>query len=81
MDFFKEKNIYFNNFPKVRMRRNRMKEFSRRLIRETTLSCNDLIYPIFVTYGKRKIEPVKEMPGIFRFSLDEFELELKKIVK
>ena len=71
----------FNNFPNVRMRRNRMKSFSRDLIREHELSVNDLIYPIFVTYGSNKKEPIKEMPNIYRFSLDMFEQELKKIIK
>ena len=71
----------FNNFPNVRMRRNRMKSFSRDLIREHQLSVNDLIYPIFVTYGSNKKEPIKEMPNIYRFSLDMFEQELKKIIK
>ena len=71
----------FNNFPNVRMRRNRMKSFSRNLIREHKLSVNDLIYPIFVTYGSNKKEPIQEMPNIYRFSLDMFEQELKKIIK
>ena len=81
MEFLDKKKLPFNNFPKVRMRRNRMKLFSRNLIRETSLSVNDLIYPIFVTFGSRKKEPIKEMPNIYRFSLDMFELEIKRIVK
>ena len=81
MDFLDKQKLSFNNFPKVRMRRNRMKLFSRNLIRETSLSVNDLIYPIFVTFGSRKKEPIKEMPNIYRFSLDMFELEIKRIVK
>ena len=43
----------FNNFPNIRMRRNRFKSFSRKLVEENQLSVNDLIYPIFVTYGKK----------------------------
>ncbi len=70
-----------NNFPNVRMRRNRMNSFSRRLVQENKLSVNDLIYPIFVTYGSRKKEPIKQMPGIHRFSLDTFHEELKKVIK
>ncbi len=80
MDFFKDK-MFFNNFPKVRMRRNRMKKFSRDLIREIQLSVHDLIYPMFVTYGSKKKEPILEMPNIFRYSLDMFEKEIKNIVK
>ncbi len=71
----------FNNFPNTRMRRNRMKSFSRRLIRDHELSANDLIYPIFVTYGSKKKEPIEKMPNIFRFSLDMLEQELKRIIK
>ena len=70
-----------NNFPTVRMRRNRMKPFSRRLVRENELSVNDLIYPIFVTHGTKKKEPIKEMPDIFRYSLDVFQEELKKVIQ
>ena len=64
MDFLNKEKLVFNNFPKVRMRRNRMKLFSRKLTRETTLSVNDLIYPVFVTYGQNKKEAIKEMPNI-----------------
>ena len=60
----------FNNFPNIRMRRNRFKSFSRKLVEENALSVNDLIYPIFVTYGKNKKEPIPEMPDLFRYSLD-----------
>ncbi len=68
-------------YPYTRLRRNRMKKFSRDLVRENHLSVNDLIYPIFVTYGTNKKEPVNSMPGIYRYSLDNFEKELKKIVE
>ena len=67
------------NFPRVRMRRNRMKEFSRRLISENVLTINDLIYPIFITFGSKKKEPIKSMPGIFRYSLDVLEKEIENI--
>ena len=40
-----------NNYPRVRMRRNRMHEFSRRLVSENNLTVDDLIYPIFITYS------------------------------
>ena len=68
-----------NSFPRIRMRRNRMKSFSRRLVNETTLSIDDLIYPIFITFGKRKKEEVKSMPGIYRFSLDLLKDEIEYI--
>ncbi len=58
-------------FPMVRMRRNRHDDFSRRLVRETTLSPNDLILPVFVQEGERTRTPVPTMPGVFRLSIDE----------
>lgn len=58
------------NFPKIRMRRMRYDDFSRRLMRETTLSVDDLIYPMFVTEGEKQRVPIPSMPGIERLSLD-----------
>jgi len=58
------------NFPHTRMRRMRYNDFSRRLMRENHLSVDDLIYPMFVTEGTNKKEPISSMPGIERFSLD-----------
>ena len=68
-----------NNYPRVRMRRNRMHEFSRRLVSENNLTVDDLIYPIFITYGSNKKEKINSMPGIYRFSLDRLETEIKYI--
>ena len=53
-----------------RMRRNRRAEWSRRLVRETTLTVDDLIWPIFVTEGAGVREPVPSMPGVHRLSVD-----------
>ena len=68
-----------NNYPRVRMRRNRMHEFSRRLVSENNLTVDDLIYPIFITYGLNKKEKINSMPGIYRFSLDRLETEINYI--
>jgi porphobilinogen synthase len=57
-------------FPATRMRRMRHDEFSRRLMRETELSCNDLIYPVFIREGERQREAVASMPGVERLSID-----------
>ncbi len=57
-------------FPKLRMRRMRRDAFSRRLMRETQLSPNDLIYPLFVLEGERRRETVPSMPGVERLSID-----------
>jgi len=53
------------------MRRARRDDFSRRLVRETRLSVDDLILPVFVREGSRVVEPVASMPGVERRSIDE----------
>ena len=62
-------NVY-GRFPARRMRRNRRDDFSRRLVRENTLSPADLIYPVFVIDGKNRREPVASMPGVERVTPD-----------
>ena len=68
-----------NSYPRIRMRRNRMHKFSRRLVSENNLTVDDLIYPIFITYGLNKKEKINSMPGIYRFSLDRLETEIKYV--
>ena len=68
-----------NNFPRIRMRRNRMSNFSRRLISENNISLDDLIYPIFITYGSNVKEEIVSMPGIYRYSLDLLHKEIEYI--
>jgi porphobilinogen synthase len=58
-------------FPERRMRRARRDDFSRRLVRQSRLSVDDLILPVFVREGTRTIEAVPSMPGVQRRSLDE----------
>lgn len=58
------------NFPLTRMRRMRYNDFSRRLMRENSVTVDDLIYPMFVTEGTQKKEEISSMPGVHRFSLD-----------
>ncbi len=60
-----------SQFPQRRMRRNRHDEFSRRLVREHRLSCDDLIYPVFVVDGKSRTERVDSMPGVQRYTIDK----------
>ena len=57
-------------FPMQRMRRTRETEPLRRLVRETNLTPNDLIYPVFVTEGQGRREPIASMPGQSRLSID-----------
>jgi len=60
----------YGSFPGVRMRRMRRAEFSRRLMRETVLTANDLIYPVFVIDGKARTQKVDSMPGVERVTID-----------
>ncbi|WP_245183684.1 porphobilinogen synthase [Haematospirillum sp. H1815] len=58
------------SFPRLRMRRNRQHEWSRRLMAEKIVTVNDLIWPVFIVEGKNRKEPVSSMPGVFRYSTD-----------
>tara|TARA_Y100000590_G_scaffold128565_1_gene146999 strand:+ start:7801 stop:8790 length:990 start_codon:yes stop_codon:yes gene_type:complete len=69
------------SYPNVRLRRNRKTEWSRRLVSENNLSTNDLIWPIFIREGKRIKEPIKTMPGVYRYSLDLVEKLIEKAIK
>ena len=68
-----------NGFPTIRMRRLRRTGFLRQMVRETALSVDDLIYPIFVCSGEKTREPVTTMPGIERLSVDLLGEEAKQI--
>ena len=70
-------NFINRRFPSTRMRRMRRDDFSRRLMRETILTTNDLIYPVFVVEGKGQRQKVPSMPGIERLSIDELCREVK----
>lgn len=68
-------------FPIVRMRRLRRTETLRRMVRETTLTVNDFIYPMFVVPGERQRQEVPSMPGVFRLSVDQLVKEAEEIAK
>ena len=74
------KNIQ-GNFPSTRLRRNRMKEFSRRLVAENNLNVNDLILPLFVCDGNKIEDPIQSMPGVSRFSIDKVLTQIEKASK
>jgi len=63
-----------------RTRRLRKNENMRRLVRETKLSVDDFIYPIFIEEGKNIAQEIKSMPGIKRYSLDRIKEELDEVV-
>ena len=58
------------SFPATRLRRMRAHDFSRRLMRETVLSANDLVWPVFVLEGDDATEDVRSMPGVQRMTID-----------
>ena len=68
-------------YPAVRLRRNRKCDWSRRLVAENNLTVNDLILPIFITEGKNKIESIKSMPNIYRYSVDSIGHVVSKASK
>ncbi|RIY34390.1 porphobilinogen synthase [Psittacicella gerlachiana] len=63
-------NILNRSYPNTRLRRNRKSEFARSLVRENTLTADDLIYPVFVLEGENRKEEIPSMPGQFRLSVD-----------
>jgi len=69
-----------HSFPKTRMRRMRRDEFSRRLMRETHLTADALIYPVFVVEGRGARQPIASMPGIERLPVDELLRECETLV-
>ena len=69
------------SYPSTRMRRNRKNDWSRRLVQENNLSTNDLIWPIFIREGKNITEPIKSMPGVYRYSLDRVEKLVERALK
>lgn len=69
------------SFPNVRLRRMRRDEFSRRLVRETHLTVDDLIYPLFVVEGQKQKVAIASLPEQYRFSIDELLKETEQLVK
>ena len=68
-----------SQFPVVRHRRLRYNPLVRDMVRETVLTKNDLIYPLFVVPGKKVRNPVKSMPGVFQLSIDELVKECEEV--
>jgi len=68
-------------FPETRLRRMRRDDFSRRLMRETQLTVDSLIYPMFVLEGHQEREAIASMPGIERLSIDLLIEEVRHLYK
>ena len=68
-----------SSFPTIRHRRLRYNPLVRDLVRETVLTKNDLIYPLFVVPGTKIKKEIKSMPGVFNLSIDELVKECKEV--
>ena len=68
-------------YPSLRLRRIRKNDWSRRLVEENNLTPNDFILPIFLIDGKNKKQPIKSMPGVYRYSLDKIGFVIDKAIK
>ena len=68
-------------YPDIRLRRLRKNHVLRRMVRETRLSVDDLIYPLFIVEGEGIREPISSMPGQLRFSVDTLADEVRDLVR
>ena len=72
--------IITGKYPNLRLRRNRKHDWTRRLVEESSLSSNDLVLPIFLLDGKNKIQTIKTMPGIYRYTINRLGKIVDKAV-
>ena len=68
-------------FPNLRLRRLRKFNWSRKLVQENNLSSSDLIYPLFVIEGKNKKKPIKSMPNVYQYSIDNLGSIVNTVIK
>ena len=73
--------IITGKYPNLRMRRARKEEWSRRLVRENTLSGSDFVLPIFLTEGVNKKQEIKSMKGVYRYSIDNLSGIIDRAIK
>ena len=71
----------FGQFPRIRMRRNRAQDWSRRLVAENRLSADDFIWPVFVKDGGAAKESIDAMPGVARLTISALLKEAEKAAK
>lgn len=68
-------------FPMQRLRRLRSAPVLRNMVRETILTINDFIYPLFVVYGQNKKIPISSMPGVFQYSVDQLHQAVQQVAE
>jgi porphobilinogen synthase len=69
------------SFPSTRLRRMRTDDFSRRMMRETVLTTNDLILPVFIIEGQDRSEAIESMPGVERLTIDRLLKQAAECVR
>ena len=72
--------MIIGKFPNLRLRRSRKSDWSRRLIAENNLTPSDFVLPVFLIDGKNKKEPIKSMPGVYRYTLDKLYPFVEKAI-
>ena len=73
--------MIIGKFPNLRLRRTRKYTWSRKLIQENNLSPSDLVCPIFLIEGKNRKQPIKSMPGVYRYSIDQLGIIINNIIR
>ena len=73
--------IITGKYPKLRLRRARKQEWTRRLLEENSLSSSDFILPIFLKEGKNKISKINTMPGVNRYTIDKLPKIIDKALR
>ena len=68
-------------FPSLRLRRSRMYNWSRRLVEENNLISSDFILPIFLIEGSNKKQPIKSMPGVYRYTIDKLGIIIDRAIR
>ena len=68
-------------FPSLRLRRSRMYDWSRRLVEENNLISSDFILPIFLIEGSNKKQPIKSMPGVYRYTIDKLGVIIDRAIR
>ena len=68
-------------FPNLRLRRLRKFNWSRKLVQENNLSSSDLIYPLFIIEGKNKKKPIKSMPNVYQYSIDNLGSIVNTVIR
>ena len=71
----------YGKYPTTRLRRIRNTSWLRELVSDNELHTNDLILPIFIREGKNKIEKIKSMPGVYRYTIDKLNVILNEVKK